>query len=154
MILLRKRPNSFRPCTVRLFRSLAGLVLLFALSAVTGHAQAPKGTLPPHQAIATWVNGVDPAGTTITGSNVYRCGGTCTATSGSFVLMTATPLAPTVLTYTDTNNVIANGTYSWCVTNLVTIPTGPFETPCSNIVTLTIPKDGGVSPTGLVISAQ
>lgn len=117
------------------------------------HAQAPKGNLPPHQASLTWVNGVDPVGTTITGSNVYRCNGACSATSGVFTNLTATPLGASVQSYTDTA-VVANTQYSWCVTNLVSLSTGPFETACSNVFTATVPKDSAVPPTGLVVATQ
>lgn len=121
------------------------LALFMVAIATAAHAQAPKGNLPPHQAPLTWTNGVDPAGTTITGSNPYRCPGTCTATSGTFTVLTATPLSATTTSYVD-SAVLANTTYSWCVTNLVTISTGPFETACSNIVTATIPKDTATPP--------
>jgi hypothetical protein len=124
-------------------RALFSLVLMAA--AVTfAHAQAPKGTIPPHQADLSWTNPTDPAGTTITGSNVYRCPGTCIPSTGSFGALNSTPISGT--TYADFA-VSASTTYSWCVTNLVTLSTGSFETACSNIVTATIPKDAASAPT-------
>lgn len=126
-------------------RVLLSLVLIAAATSFA-HAQAPKGTLLPHQASLSWTNGVDPTGTTITGSNVYRCPGSCTSTSGTFAVLNSAPLGATVTTYVDTA-VSANTTYSWCATNLVTISSGPFETPCSNVFTATIPKDAAVPPT-------
>lgn len=122
------------------------LALFMVAIATAAHAQAPKGNLPPHQATFTWTNGVDPSGTTITGSNPYRCAGTCTATSGTFAVLTPSPLSATTTSYVD-SAVLANTTYSWCITNLVTTSTGSFETACSNIVTATIPKDVASSPT-------
>lgn len=120
------------------------LLSLILLAALEAHAQAPKGTIPPHSSTLTWTNPTNPAGTTITGSNAYRCPGTCTATSGTFVVLNSAPISGT--SYADTA-VLANTTYSWCVTNLVTLSTGPFETACSNIATATIPKDAAGVPT-------
>lgn len=119
------------------------LVLVLIAIAPRVHAQAPKGTIPPHQSDLTWTNPTDPAGTTITGSNVYRCPGTCTSTSGTFTLLNSAPIAGT--TYSDLA-VVASTQYSWCVTNLVTLSSGVFETACSNIVTATIPKDEAGAP--------
>jgi hypothetical protein len=117
------------------------------------HAQAPSGTIPPHQAKLTWTNPSDPSGTTITGSNVYRCPGACTATTGTFAVLTSTPLPATSTSYTDLA-VAANTQYSWCVTNTVTLSTGPFETPCSAVVTATIPKDAASAPQNPTVAVQ
>ena len=126
------------------------LFALFAFFAVSAHAQAPKGTLPPHQTTISWTNPTDPVGDTITGSNAYRCPGTCTASSGTFAVLNSTPISGT--SYVD-SAVTANTTYTYCVTNLVTLPTGSFETPCSAVVTATIPNSPGV-PTAVTVSAQ
>jgi hypothetical protein len=119
--------------------------VLATLAAIApgARAQAPKGTIPPHQATLTWTNPTDPTGTTITGSNAYRCPGTCTATSGTFAVLNSAAISGT--SYVD-SAVQSNTTYSWCVTNLVTLSTGPFETACSNVVTATIPKDAAGVP--------
>lgn len=148
-----RRQNLF---SGKLFHSLALFVAMAAIALVLpsfAQAQAPKGNLPPHGASLTWANGIDPSGTTITGSNVYRCPGTCSTTTGTFTLLTTTPLPATTLSYAD-NAVVANTTYSWSVTNLVTLSTGPFETASSNVVTATIPKDQASGPTGLAVAVQ
>jgi hypothetical protein len=125
--------------------SLLLAVLVLGISAI-GHAQAPKGDLPPHQAALTWT-----AGTGTTASNAYRCPGTCSATSGTFTVLNSAPITAT--SFTD-STVSANTTYSWCVTGLVTLSSGPFETPCSAVVTATIPKDAAAAPTNPSVTVQ
>lgn len=126
-----------------MIRRLLLSVVFIAVAASLAHAQ--KGPLlPPHDSTLTWTNPQDPSGTTIVGSNVYRCTGTCGGSA--LVLLTTTPLSATTVSYVDTA-VTANTTYSWAVTNLVTISTGTFETSFSNIVTATIPKDAASAPT-------
>jgi len=90
-------------------------------------------------------------GTNTTSSNAYRCSGACSLTSGTFAVLNSAPI--TTVTYVDTG-VLANTEYSWCVTGLVTLQTGPFETACSNIVTATIPKDAAGAPSGLAVGVQ
>lgn len=122
------------------------ITLCILLYIVGAQAQAPRGTLPPHGAILTWV-----AGANTTASNVYRCPGTCTASSGVFTVLNAAPL--TAVTYND-SPLSANTTYSWCVTGLVTLSSGPFETACSVVVTATVPKDAAGVPGGVVVTVQ
>lgn len=137
-----------------MLRRLPLLLVLGILAAGLAHAQgAPKGNLPPHQANLAWTNGVDPTGTTITGSNVYRCQGTCTPLAGTFTLQNPAPLPASTLSFTDAQ-VTPNTTYTWGVTNLITIPTGTFETPSSNLVTATIPKDVAVAPVLAPVGVQ
>ena len=90
-------------------------------------------------------------GTNTTSSNAYRCSGACSLTSGTFAVLNSAPI--TTVTYVDTG-VLANTECSWCVTGLVTLQTGPFETACSNIVTATIPKDAAGAPSGLAVGVQ
>lgn len=150
MIQLQKRQS--------LRKTLYGLFLFVSLTAIClcfpgrMNAQAPTGNLPPHQATVSWTNGVDPAGDTLTGSNVYRCPGTCTLTSGTFANLTSTPLSASTLSYVD-KAVTESSTYSYCVTNLVTLSTGPFETPCSSVVSATIPK-APAAPSGVSAVVQ
>lgn len=125
---------------------LCGVWMLSMLSCTAGFSQAPKGDLPAHQAALTWT-----AGTGTSSSNAYRCPGTCSLTSGTFTVLNSAPITAT--TYADTG-VVANTQYSWCVTGLVTLQTGPFETACSNIVTATIPKDAAGEPSGLAVGVQ
>ena len=126
---------------------ILGLLLIgLALGSPSSNAQAPKGDLPPHQATLAWT-----AGTGTTGSNAYRCPGTCSLTSGTFTVLNSAPITAT--SYVDTG-VTSNTPYSWCVTGLVTLSTGPFETACSSIVTATIPKDAAGVPSGLAVGAQ
>jgi hypothetical protein len=141
MILLLKRQNWFRNAAL-----LSGAWMLSMLSCAPGFSQAPKGTLPAHQATLSWT-----AGTSTTSSNAYRCPGTCSLASGTFTVLNSAPITAT--TYADTG-VSANTQYSWCVTGLVTLQTGPFETACSNIVTATIPKDAAGAPSGLAVGVQ
>lgn len=109
-------------------RILLTLVLMAAAGSVA-HAQVPQGT--GHKAILTWTSS-----TGATGYNVYRA----LSPAGPFSLLTVTP---TVLTgYTDTS--VTSGTaYSYCVSALV----ASFESPCSNVVSGTIPKDPVAAPT-------
>ena len=146
MILSHKQRNWLRNAAF-----LCGVLTLSMLSCTPGFSQAPKGTLPAHQATLTWTNPSDPSGTTITGANAYRCPGTCSLTSGTFTVLNSAPITAT--TYADTG-VSANTEYSWCVTGLVTLATGPFETACSNLVTATIPKDAAGAPSGLAVGVQ
>jgi len=118
-------------------RALLLLVVLISGGAAA-HAQAPKGTPIQHEGILTWT-----ASAGASGYNAYRCSGTCTLTTGTFAVLNPAPFTPT--TYTDTA-VVQGTTYSWCVTSLATLSTGPFETECSNIVTGTIPKDPTIPP--------
>ena len=141
MILSHKQQNWLRNAAF-----LCGVLMLSMLSCTPGFSQAPKGDLPAHQATLTWT-----AGTNTTSSNAYRCPGTCSLTSGTFTVLNSAPITTT--TYADTG-VSANTQYSWCVTGLVTLQTGPFETACSNIVTATIPKDAGGVPSGLAVGVQ
>lgn len=131
------------------------ILLCFTLLLISGglaHAQAPAGNLPAHQATLTWTNPTDPSGTTITGSNAYRCSGTCTMTSGTFAVLNSSPITGST-TYTD-KTVAASTTYSYCVTDLVTLSTGSFETACSNIQSATIPPNAASAPSLAAPSVQ
>jgi hypothetical protein len=116
---------------------LLGLLLVIPALA---HAQAPRG--PKHQASLSWT-----AATGATGYNVYRCSGTCTATTGAFAVINSSSISGTI--FVD-SGVVNGSTYSWCVTSLAT----SFESACSNIVTATIPKDLVGAPTGFSVAAQ
>ena len=135
----RMNADRFRISTSAGWKLLALTVLIVLVSGSAAHAQAPQGNLPPHQAKVTWTNGVDPVGDTISGSNVYRCPGTCTLTSGTFSLLTTTPVSASALSYVD-SAVTESTTYTWTVTNLVQLSTGTFETPATSVAVGTIPK--------------
>ena len=93
-----------------------------------GCAQVPAGT--PGQATLAWNASPD----TVAGYNVYRA----LTANGSFSKLNSSPV--TTLSFVD-SIVTRQTTYFWCVT--AQTATG-LESPCSNVVSATIPK--GVAP--------
>lgn len=131
MTYSQKRQNSSNGKFV-LSTFLPGLLL--SLSApIRMHAQVPAGTQA--SATLTWT-----ASSGATSYNAYRSA----AATGPFSVLNSAAITST--SYADLRVTVGN-TYYYCVTALVALSTGPFESACSAVVSGTIPKAPVIAPT-------
>lgn len=128
------RSGKFVPSTL-----LLGLLLLLSVP-IRMHAQAPAGTQA--SATLTWT-----ASSGATSYNAYRSA----AATGPFSVLNSAAITST--SYADLSVTVGN-TYYYCVTALVTLSTGPFESACSTVVSGTIPKAPVIAPTNVSVAVS
>ncbi|MGH9735448.1 MAG: hypothetical protein ACRD8A_12770 [Candidatus Acidiferrales bacterium] len=97
-----------------------------AASATMAEGQSSSG--PVHSTTLNWLAPAAQTGFTVTGYNVYRASGACSASMTWGSPLNASPLAATTLTYQDTA-VTAGSEYCYTVTSVATASGSTVESP-------------------------